>query len=111
MNQSNHHPDVITDFLINALNKLSYTGSGVTVGTLMMYKEQLSILFGALALLFTVLTFFMSLYFQVKRDRREELEEQRKELSFEQVQEERRKHCNDDTGERRRDTDFLEKNN
>ncbi len=110
MAQSNHQSDVITDFLINFFNKLSYTGGGISIGSLMIYKEQLSLLFGALALLFTVLTFFVSLYFQIKRDRREELEEQRKELSFEQTQEERRKHCNTDNGERRRDTDFLEKN-
>ena len=77
----------------------------MTLGSLVAYKENLSIIFSFFALLFTALTFFVSLYFQIKKNKREELEEQRKALVFEQVQEERRLHEQQDNGERNRITD------
>lgn len=93
------------DVIINWVNKLSYTGGGVTIGSLITYKEQLSIIFSATALFFTMLTFFVSLYFQVKRNQREEQDEKRKAILFVQEQEERRLGLIEDTGERRRKTD------
>ena len=101
INQNNE----LTDFFISVLNKLSYTGGGITLGSLAMYKEQVSIVFSGFALAFTAMTFFISLYFQSKRNRREEAEERRRALIFEQVQEERRLHLDKDTGERRRESD------
>lgn len=95
----------ITDFIINLMNKLSYTGGGITLGSLVTYKEELSIIFAALALVFTGLTFFISLYFQLKRNKREELESRHKNVVFEQEQEERRLHLKKDTGDRRREDD------
>lgn len=96
---------VFIDSLISFFNRLSYAGGGVTLGSLAAYKEQLSIIFAALALFFTALTFFMSLYFQTKRDKREVKEEERKAIIFKQSQEERRLQKKIDNGNRLRKTD------
>lgn len=68
-------PDKNNDLFIDFLNRLSYSSSGIGLGSIAGYliqnKDVIFIILAILAGMVGALTFITSLYFQIKRDRRE----------------------------------------
>lgn len=96
----------LQDFITGFLQKITYIGGSYSIASLVAYKESISVILSLSALLFTALTFFTNLYFQKKRDAREQELAEQNSILFEQGQEDRRKHLKQDTGDHRRVTDF-----
>lgn len=82
------------DFIISTANKSSIAVSGGLLGYLAANEEKISILLAICTFIFTATSLICSIYFQIQRNKREEI-----------VFEERRKGQKDDTGERRREGD------
>lgn len=67
---------------------------GIGIATIANYREELTIIFGFIALVLSILTFCINWYYQSQRNTRETI-----------VFEERRQGLKKDTGERRRADD------
>ena len=88
------------DLIISTANKSSIAVSGGLLGYLVAHENTVNIMLTLFTFIFTAASLLCSIYFQIQRNKREEIRMQQETEIFE-----RRIHEKPDTGERRRESD------